>query len=71
MSAFQIVVLIWLALLTLGLGFTFWIVTRWVFFHDELDNRVKDLEQDKRGNPFVKEGLRVVKGALERKKADG
>jgi hypothetical protein len=70
MSTFQIVVLIWLLVLTVVLAFTFYVVTRWVAFHDVLDDRVKELEQDKRGNLFAEEGLRLVRGGAERKKKD-
>ena len=61
MSTFQIVVLIWLVSLTLGLVFTFYLLTRWVAFLEELEAKVTDLQQQQTGNPFVNEGLRAIR----------
>ena len=71
MSVFQIIVLIWLLLLTTGLGLLTKLFLTFIKHHNVVDERVKDLEQEKRGNPFVKEGMNVVRKAAGRKKSNG
>jgi putative component of membrane protein insertase Oxa1/YidC/SpoIIIJ protein YidD len=70
-SAFQIVVVVWLLLLSCGFGLLVTFFFTWVKHHNALDTRVKRLEQDKRGNPFAKKGMDVVRKGKERKKSNG
>jgi len=61
MSGFQIVTLIWLILLSAAIVLLVLFARTCLKHYFALDERLKDLEQAQRGNPFVQEGIRAQK----------